>query len=198
LITAKRLAATRLARDDPICRNLRRFEVRGATQERLHPGNSQDRLYTPDYNYIKTGIPCTDCGCDPGRLIHRAQRDNGKESPYVVVHSGTIATGDMIIKDAPSRDRLAHEFGAICFETEAAGVLYDFPCLVIRGISDYCDSHKDRQWHNYAAATAAAYARALLEQVPYQRVKRFVRFVISRLTFLALHSDSFSGPLITR
>ncbi|CAI0655321.1 unnamed protein product, partial [Colletotrichum noveboracense] len=44
---------------------------------------------------------------------------------------------------------------------EAAG-LQDFPCLVIRGICDYSDSHKNKMWQEYAAATAAAFAKELL------------------------------------
>jgi nucleoside phosphorylase len=55
---------------------------------------------------------------------------------------------------------------------EAAGVLTDFPCLVIRGISDYCDSYKNDQWHGYAAATAAAYARQLFFHMSIEAVKR--------------------------
>lgn len=45
---------------------------------------------------------------------------------------------------------------------EAAGLMNDLPCLVIRGISDYCDSHENDDWHKYAALTAAAYARKLM------------------------------------
>jgi hypothetical protein len=40
------------------------------------------------------------------------------------------------------------------------------PCLVIRGICDYCDSHKNKKWQGYAAITAAAYAKILLSMVP--------------------------------
>ncbi|KAI9766873.1 MAG: hypothetical protein M1839_004741 [Geoglossum umbratile] len=39
----------------------------------------------------------------------------------------------------------------------------DFPCLVIRGICDYSDTHKNDRWQRYAAATAAAYAKELLQ-----------------------------------
>ncbi|KAL4982503.1 hypothetical protein BDW68DRAFT_192097 [Aspergillus falconensis] len=49
---------------------------------------------------------------------------------------------------------------------EAAGLMDQFPCLMIRGICDYCDSHKNKEWQGYAALTAAAYARALLDVVP--------------------------------
>ncbi|CAN9403213.1 unnamed protein product [Alternaria alternata] len=46
--------------------------------------------------------------------------------------------------------------GVLCFEMEAAGLMNSFPCLVIRGICDYADSHKNKRWQPYAAATAAA------------------------------------------
>ena len=38
----------------------------------------------------------------------------------------------------------------------------NFPCLTIRGICDYSDTHKNKNWQPYAAATAAAYAKELL------------------------------------
>ncbi len=34
------------------------------------------------------------------------------------------------------------------------------------GICDYSDSHKNKEWQKYAAATAAAYGRELLEGLP--------------------------------
>jgi nucleoside phosphorylase len=58
----------------------------------------------------------------------------------------------------------------MCSEMEAAGALADFPCIVIRGISDYCDSHKNNQWHGYAAA----YARQLFFYMPIDEVKQCV------------------------
>jgi hypothetical protein len=66
-----------------------------------------------------------------------------------------------VIKDAITRDRLAKELGILCFEMEAAG-LANFPFLSIRGICDYADSHKNKRWQGYSAATAAAYAKKLL------------------------------------
>ena len=56
--------------------------------------------------------------------------------------------------------------GVLCVEMEAAGLMDDFPCLVIRGICDYADSHKNKRWQPYAAATAAAYAKELLSTIP--------------------------------
>jgi nucleoside phosphorylase len=53
---------------------------------------------------------------------------------------------------------------------EAAGLMDDFPCLVIRGICDYADSHKKKRWQPYAAATAAAYAKELLNVISATQV----------------------------
>ena len=48
------------------------------------------------------------------------------------------------------------------WEMEAAGLMNHFPCLVIRGVCDYADSHKNDAWYPYVAMTAAAYAKEFL------------------------------------
>ncbi|KAI8272665.1 hypothetical protein K4K60_012077 [Colletotrichum sp. SAR11_57] len=94
------------------------------------------------------------------------QTDNGMiRLGHVVVskpaggHSGAlqgnIASGELVVKDALLRDTLAQQDGLLCFEMEAAGAIADFPCLVVRGISDYCDSHKNDMWHGDATGTAS-------------------------------------------
>lgn len=50
------------------------------------------------------------------------------------------------MKHGGTRDKLARKFGIVCFEMEAAGLINDLPCLVIRGICDYADSHKNKEW----------------------------------------------------
>ncbi|KAK4658095.1 hypothetical protein QC762_0034800 [Podospora pseudocomata] len=75
------------------------------------------------------------------------------------------------MKDARIRDKLADEKGVLCFEMEAAGLMNHFPCLVIRGICDYSDSHKNKDWQGYAAMMAAAYAKDLLRQIPSNKVE---------------------------
>ncbi|KAL5043115.1 nucleoside phosphorylase domain-containing protein [Aspergillus fruticulosus] len=67
--------------------------------------------------------------------------------------------------------RISQEHGIICFEMEAAGIMDKFPCLVIRGICDYADSHKNDDWHGYAAATAAAYAKDFVAMTPVRQVE---------------------------
>jgi nucleoside phosphorylase len=74
------------------------------------------------------------------------------------------------MKDGRTRDRIAQQEEVICFEMEAAGLMDSFPCLVIRGVCDYADSHKNKRWQPYAAATAAAYAREFLLWMPATKV----------------------------
>lgn len=78
-----------------------------------------------------------------------------------------------MIRDGAVRDQISSEFGGvICFEMEAAGLMNNFPCLVIRGICDYANSHKNKEWQPYAAGTAAAYAKELLLVIPAEAVKQ--------------------------
>lgn len=84
------------------------------------------------------------------------------------IHYGLIASGNQVIKDAATRDRLNADYGGdlLCFEMEAAGLMNDFPCLVIRGICDYADEHKNKVWQEYAAVVAAACAKSFLSVLP--------------------------------
>ncbi|KAH8587984.1 ankyrin repeat-containing domain protein [Bisporella sp. PMI_857] len=90
------------------------------------------------------------------------------------VHYGLIASGNQVIKDAKVRDGLNQCLGGnlLCVEMEAAGLMNDFPCIVIRGICDYADSQKNKDWQEHAAATAAACAKELLEYVQPSDVDR--------------------------
>ncbi|KAH8802898.1 nucleoside phosphorylase domain-containing protein [Xylogone sp. PMI_703] len=83
------------------------------------------------------------------------------------IHYGLIASGNQVVKDAKLRDSLNKNFGGnvLCVEMEAAGLMNDFPCIVIRGICDYADSQKNKDWQEYAAAMAAAYAKEFLEYI---------------------------------
>ncbi|KAI8635489.1 ankyrin repeat protein [Xylariaceae sp. FL1651] len=175
LNAAQDLAAKRArSRKDPVEENIKRIDtsIRGLRKYK-HPGAGRGHLYKPDYIHREPGVPCDECGCDPSQRIQRPTDDEDDE-PYIVVHRGTIASGELVLKNATLRDQLGKEYGILCFEMEAAGALADFHCIVIRGISDYCDSHKNDQWHGYAAAAAAAYARQLFFHMPIDEVKRCV------------------------
>ncbi|KAF2400563.1 hypothetical protein EJ06DRAFT_396946 [Trichodelitschia bisporula] len=76
------------------------------------------------------------------------------------------------MQGATTRDSLSAELGGVlCFEMEAAGLMNSFPCLVVRGICDYADSHKNKSWQPFAAGTAAACAKEILLLMPPTEVK---------------------------
>lgn len=129
-----------------------------------YPQKLRDRLYKSTYAHSK-GATCAQCSED--QLEERPERDDVD----IVIHYGTIASGNQVMKDGVERDRLSSELGGVlCFEMEAAGLINNFPCVVIRGICDYADSHKNKLWQPYAAATAAAFAKALLGLIPATEV----------------------------
>ena len=130
-----------------------------------HPGLENDILYHPSYNHDHEKNPLDCRGCDPGKRVKRFPRPSDR----MVFHEGTILSGEEVMKDPTLRDKLSRRyFDATCFEMEAAGVMEGTRCLVIKGISDYCDSHKNGSWQSYAAATAAAFAREVLYKIqPY-------------------------------
>jgi nucleoside phosphorylase len=128
------------------------------------PGTEQDYLHCA---YCK---PTSNNSCDncQGGKVRRMERRLAKP----IIHYGIIASGNQVVKDSAVRDRLGKELEAKCVEMEAAGLMDDFPCLVIRGVCDYADTHKNDVWHRYAATTAAAYAKEFLSIVPPQAVSQ--------------------------
>ncbi|KAJ5637503.1 hypothetical protein N7490_007382 [Penicillium lividum] len=124
-------------------------------------GEDQDLLFDSEYDHPDPDPESTCNDCDTRRLIRRPAR----ASHDPVIHYGLIASGNQVIKHGRTRDNLTRDLGILCFEMEAAGLMDNFPCLVIRGICDYSDSHKNKQWQDYAAATAAAYGKELLSLV---------------------------------
>jgi nucleoside phosphorylase len=125
-----------------------------------------DVLFEANYNHVG-GAACEQCS--EGRIVKRKLRENQE----IVVYYGTVASGNQVMRDAAERDRISSELGGVlCFEMEAAGLMNSFPCLVIRGICDYADSHKNKRWQAYAAGTAASYAKELLSVIPPAEVTK--------------------------
>ncbi|KAG9659423.1 purine and uridine phosphorylase, partial [Aureobasidium melanogenum] len=86
---------------------------------------------------------------------------SGAPTPFV--HIGTIGSASTVMKSGEHRDSIARKNDIIAFEMEGAGVWDNLPCIVIKGICDYADSHKNKLWQDYAAATAASAAKAFLD-----------------------------------
>ncbi len=135
------------------------------------PDSNSDRLYQSEVVHPPDdeSACATVCGDDPSKLILRSERTEDDDNP--TIHYGLIASANQLMKDAVVRDRLAAENDILCFEMGAAGLMNHFPCLVIRGVCDYSDSHKNKEWQGYAAMAAAAYAKDLLHRIPPNKVE---------------------------
>jgi nucleoside phosphorylase len=140
-------------------------------QEYKRPDPSSDRLYQSGVIHPRhNDSSCvTVCGDDSSNFVWRSERTKEEDNP--AIHYGLIASANKLMKDASVRDTLAAEKDILCFEMEAAGLMNHFPCLVIRGVCDYSDSHKNKEWQGYAAMAAAAYPKDLLCRIPPNKVE---------------------------
>ncbi|KAK6540912.1 hypothetical protein TWF694_008296 [Orbilia ellipsospora] len=150
----------------------------------------EDILFQAQYEH-SYGNTCD--YCDKFELVTR----NSRDSCDPVIHYGIIASGNQVMKNGLQRDSTARQFGALCFEMEAAGLADVVECLVVRGICDYCDSHKNKEWQGYAAATAAAYTKELLLILPASK-KSNRGFQDSNLEFESSNETGFDVDEISR
>ena len=157
LSAISKLRANRNLNQDKLSMHLSTLE---GLEQFSRDGAGLDVLYEATYRHIG-GPTCN--GCREDKRVERTPR----ASQEMVIHYGTIASGNQVMKDGITRDRISAELGGVlCFEMEAAGLMNSFPCLVIRGICDYADSHKNKSWPPYAAAASAACAKEILLLVP--------------------------------
>lgn len=165
LLTAvAKLQAKHLMKGDELLKHISTMIERHPKMQDLYAyrDTQNDQLFEASYEHRGGETTCAEC--DISRLVHRKPRPRDAPS----IHYGLVASGNQVIKDARTRDLLRArlwdegEGEVLCFEMEAAGLMNSFPCLVIRGISDYTDTHKNKDWQHRAAATAAAYAKEFL------------------------------------
>jgi nucleoside phosphorylase len=78
---------------------------------------------------------------------------------------GSIGSGDRLLKSRRHRDAMRDRYNVIGLEMEAAGVMNEIPVGNIRGVCDYGDERKNKDWQPYAAVMAAAFAKAVLSEI---------------------------------
>lgn len=127
-----------------------------------------DRLFRPSVNHK------SDCGAisysnDTSNWLPQCERSDHKDNP--AIHYSLITSGNQLMNDSLLRDRLAIERDVLCFEIEIAGLVETFLYLVIRGICDYSDSHKSKEWQGYIAVVVVAYIKDLLQRIPLNRIE---------------------------
>jgi nucleoside phosphorylase len=106
---------------------------------------------------------------ETGWITHPHDPSRIPDAPRVFI--GPIGSANKLLRNPVTRDNIARKFSVRAFEMEGSGIAdaawtQDAGYIVIRGTCDYCDANKNDVWHNYAAAVAAAYTRALLTSVP--------------------------------
>jgi nucleoside phosphorylase len=160
-------------------------ELKGNSVRAQYPGAECDQLFKPSYlHQHRNPKDCSECGKDGSHACAEAlattceklgcgsddglaprQKPLGNERPSgPSIHIGKMGSGDTVMKSGTHRDEIARRDGIIAFEMEGAGIYAHFPSLVIKGVCDYADSHKNKQWQDYAAATAAACTKAFLQR----------------------------------
>lgn len=176
-------------------KNLQRLqheaELEGSAE---YPGREWDKVFRPDYLHRHRGTSiCVECSvdkvCDESVKMACDElgcSEQGLETMFIstrdshrpAVHFGLIASGDTVVRSGKFRDGIAKQTNAIAFEMEGAGMCTEFPnFVVIKSICDYADSHKNKKFQGYAAATAAAVTGVFL-QYWAPRTLFFVRFII--------------------
>jgi nucleoside phosphorylase len=164
----------------------------GHRQNYQHPGVTEDKLFTANYLHKHRGLQTFNCSCneevdsfceeaayascielhcDEEQLVPRKRLETKKNmepgnDQYPEIFIGCVASGDTVMKSGEHRDQIARQRNVIAFEMEGAGVWDEVPCIVVKGVCDYADSHKNKTWQPYAAATAAAVLKAMLVQYP--------------------------------
>ncbi|KAE8418203.1 hypothetical protein BDV36DRAFT_295425 [Aspergillus pseudocaelatus] len=147
-----------------------------------YPGNACDVLFDGSYHHKHHRLAASvECLCfnseSPDRICQEAQKSScdslecdenriirrRSDTTRASIHIGTIASGDMVMKSGEHRDKLAKDDDVAGFDMEGAGVWDELPCIIIKGVCDYADSHKDKKWQAYAAATGASSAKAFLQ-----------------------------------
>ncbi|KAL9093551.1 MAG: hypothetical protein Q9165_003946 [Trypethelium subeluteriae] len=156
-----------------------------------YPGASKDILYPSTYRHIHQQpeacrtcasnsscqaareSSCEELNCDASKQIPRVRLQKIEQRALTaktgIIHGpeiyfGKVASGDLVIKSEIHRDEIARREKVIAFEMEGAGAWDHFPTVVIKGVCDYADSHKNKEWQGYAAATAAATMKAFLKE----------------------------------
>ena len=93
-------------------------------EDGTYPGVGHDRLFEAPYNHQGDYHTCA--SCDRLHMVSRSLRSDGVPA----VHYGLVASGNRVMRDGVTRQRLQQELDVLCFEMEAAGWMDDFPCLV--------------------------------------------------------------------
>ncbi|KAI0875631.1 purine and uridine phosphorylase [Hypoxylon argillaceum] len=143
---------------------------------RLRAGNNA-QLFLQYYEAMKHEKYDRGTFLDPGQdkdLLYEMAEDGAEKlvdrQPRQVANRtrvwyGPIGSGEKLMKNARRRDELRDKHNIIGLEMAAGGIVNRIPVGVVCGVSNYGDAHKNKEWQAYASAMAAAYAKAVLNEI---------------------------------
>ena len=164
LIALIKLSADHERKNSYIIESIRLIIIKNSRlrEKYQHSGAEHDRLYESNYTHREGDYECEiDYNSISSSLLRRLRRElDPNES---IMYYDLIASANKLIKDAIARDRLIKEYNILCFEMKATELMNNFPCVVIRDICDYSDSHKNDAWQEYATVSTISYVKELLD-----------------------------------
>ncbi|KAJ6157411.1 hypothetical protein N7470_005003 [Penicillium chermesinum] len=184
LIAYLKTGSGRMELEEVTDENLRAIRHAAASKSFEHsyeyPGPSEDELFAATYNHKHRNLACDVCdedifceeaskascdelGCDKTQLVPR-KRLRTPQAGRPGIFIGRVASADTVMKSGQHRDCIAEWCNAIAFEMEGAGLWDEVPSIVVKGVCDYADSHKHKAWQPFAAATAAAVTKSILNR----------------------------------
>lgn len=75
------------------------------------------------------------------------------------------------MKSAQRRNELVKLHNALAIEMEGPGVWSSVPTMVVKGVVDYADSHKNKVWRLYSAARAALCTKTIIELMDFGKLQ---------------------------
>jgi nucleoside phosphorylase len=145
-----------------------------------YPGCGMDNLFEPSYVH-QDGSTC-ECTRQSGTIyssakstssecldsVFKRRRSSDENPPRPKVHVGTIASADVVMRASDTFAQRFADNNVLGIDMEGGGVSKATDCMVIKSAVDYADTHKNKNFRLYGAATAASFAKAALE-VLFQR-----------------------------
>lgn len=91
---------------------------------------------------------CVMIGCGEGCKVKRQCQLSG--IVYVFeVFIGCIGFGNGVMKLGVDCDCIVMEYNMVVFEMEGVGVWDEIFCMFVKGLCDYVDSYKNKDWQDY-------------------------------------------------
>ncbi|VDP49847.1 unnamed protein product [Soboliphyme baturini] len=108
-------------------------------------------------------------------IVTSKTKSQMEKNSLPLLHLGPIGAGRLVARVSMLRNEFARRYGVICFDAEFDAVVQSIfgnrigSWALIRGIADYVDGTKSKQWQPYAAMQSAAVLKTLLLNMPPQK-----------------------------